>query len=163
MPLTDLGVSFNPAQPRGAGGPKAPVQETVQTLSMRLPKIFGARPPSPAALLTGAGGMGQWGQGGNLIAQVIAALAGIPVQSMASDPNRNGYTGLATGSGGGGSNYSGGTSSYQAPSAPLPVNVTYPTNPTTGDATIVPPSSGSVYPSGPWQDNILSGPVEWSG
>src|SRR3990167_8175695 len=91
MPITDLGVSFRPgAQPSGGmgapGKPKYPVQQAVQTLNMRLPKVFGARAPSPASLLTNAGGMGQWGQGGNLVAQVLALLAGVPNKNIAGLP-----------------------------------------------------------------------------
>lgn len=80
MPLTDLGVSFNPGQRMaapGMGARQTSVQEPVKVLSMRMPKVFGSRAPSPPSLLTGAGGMGQWGGGGNLVAQALAMLAGL--------------------------------------------------------------------------------------
>lgn len=84
MPQIPLGgVSFNPAAQREQMGPDAqkrmrnPVQESVQTLNYRLPKVFGARAPANRALMAGAGGMGQFGGGGGLVAQVLAALAGL--------------------------------------------------------------------------------------
>ena len=62
-----------------AGGPRQPIQEAIQMLSLRLPKSFGARSIAPAPLLTALGSMGQPGARGNVTAQAYAQLAGVPM------------------------------------------------------------------------------------
>jgi hypothetical protein len=85
MPSQGFGVSFLPGADQqlngGNGRPGAPqdrVQEAIQVLSLRLPKVFGARAIVPNALATGPGGMGQPGASGNATAQALAQLAGLP-------------------------------------------------------------------------------------
>ena len=80
-----FGVSFQPGvtggQARNGSGPQAPrnpAQEAIQMLSLRLPKVFGARAIAPAPLLTSPGGMGQSAARGNMSAQALASLAGVP-------------------------------------------------------------------------------------
>jgi hypothetical protein len=87
MAAGGYGVSFQPGQAQnGTGdGPRGRVQEPIQMLSTRLPKIFGAGAIAPGALLQGAGGMGQPGARGNVVAQAIAQLVGLP-QSMSPAP-----------------------------------------------------------------------------
>lgn len=85
MPISQLGVSFLPGADPGSGmktanspGTRNPVQEAIQVLSLRLPKVFGARALAPAPLLTGPGGLGQPAAKGNVSAQALAGLAGLP-------------------------------------------------------------------------------------
>ena len=86
MPRT-FGVSFMPGadaqngQGRtgsGPGAPRNPVQEAIQVLSLRMPKVFGARAIAPAPLLTSPGGMGQAGARSGATAQALAQMAGVP-------------------------------------------------------------------------------------
>lgn len=70
----------------GPQPPRNPVQEAVQVLSLRLPKVFGARPVVPQAISMGTpgiGGMGNPAAKGNVSAQALAGLAGLP-PSMAA-------------------------------------------------------------------------------
>lgn len=84
------GVSFLPGTEaqqhgNGAGASRSPnrgVQEAVQILSLRLPKVYGTRPIAPAPLLTGPGGMGQPAAKGNVVAQALAQLAGLTPRQM---------------------------------------------------------------------------------
>lgn len=86
MATRELGYSFQPGvngngQARNGSGPQAPrnpVQEAIQMLSLRYPKVFGARAIAPAPLLTSPGGMGQPAARGNVSAQALAILAGVP-------------------------------------------------------------------------------------
>jgi hypothetical protein len=61
-----LGVSFSPT---GAGGPNAqrpsPVQQAIQTLSLRIPSHAGASAFTPQSLLQAPGGSAFGGGGGN--------------------------------------------------------------------------------------------------
>lgn len=66
------------------GAPKNPVQEAIQVLSLRLPKVYGAQALAPAPLLTSPGGMGQPGAKGNVTAQALAQLGGVPMPAQAS-------------------------------------------------------------------------------
>lgn len=79
-----FGVSFLPGsgeqdqtQRPGGVSPRNPVQEAVQILSLRLPKMFGARSIAPAPLLTSPGGMGAPGARDNVSAALMA-LSGMP-------------------------------------------------------------------------------------
>lgn len=84
--MPNWGVSFVPgAQDEGQsqgggrpGGPRNPVQEAIQILSLRLPRVYGATSLAPAPLLNAAGGMGQPGAKGNVTAQALAQMAGLP-------------------------------------------------------------------------------------
>lgn len=86
MATRDFGVSFQPGvngngQARNGSGPQPPrnsIQEAIQMLSLRMPKVFGARAIAPAPLLTSPGGMGQPAARGNVSAQALASLAGLP-------------------------------------------------------------------------------------
>ena len=76
-----FGLSFLPGtqDPGGARrGARAPVQEAIRILSLRLPKVFGAQALAPGPLLTGGGGMGQPAARGNVVAQALAQMAGLP-------------------------------------------------------------------------------------
>lgn len=82
-----FGLTFQPGVPQNGGSgngngngaqQRGRVQEPVQILSTRLPKVFGAAALAPAELLRGAGGMGQPAARGNVVAQAIAQLAGLP-------------------------------------------------------------------------------------
>ncbi len=59
----DFGLSFSPTtttDPRKAqADPNAPVQEAVRTLSLRLPRVVGARGAAPQPLLNGLA-LGRW-------------------------------------------------------------------------------------------------------
>ena len=76
------GLQFQPGVPQnganGNGQPRGRVQRPVQILSTRLPKFFGAQSIAPPALLQAQGGMGQPGARGNVVAQALAQLAGLP-------------------------------------------------------------------------------------
>jgi hypothetical protein len=87
--MAGLGVSFLPGSQdmqSGAAGamggrpgaPRNPIQEAVKILSLRLPKVFGRQALAPAPLLQAPGGMGQPGAKGNVTAQALAGLAGLP-------------------------------------------------------------------------------------
>lgn len=85
MASQGFGVSFLPGADQqtngGNGRPGAPqdrVQEAIQVLSLRLPKVFGARAIVPGALAMGPGGMGQPAAKGNVAAQALAQMAGLP-------------------------------------------------------------------------------------
>lgn len=86
-----FGLSFMPgAQDNGTVNarvppPRNPVQEAVQMLSLRPPKVYGARAIAPAPLLTGSGGMGQPAAKGNVVAQALAMLAGLPPSMVLPD------------------------------------------------------------------------------
>ena len=81
------GVGRDLGMERGRGGPQQPLQEAIQMLSLRLPKGFGAQSIAPAQLLTGLGGMGQPGAKGNVTAQALAMMAGVPMGPMPSAPS----------------------------------------------------------------------------
>lgn len=82
-----FGVNFLPgAEPQNgmagrSGATRPSVQEAVQILSLRLPKVFGARAVIPQQLATAPGGMGMPGArpGANAQAQALAGLAGVPM------------------------------------------------------------------------------------
>ena len=89
-----FGISFVPgAQPDnqnglagGRGGAsRNPMQEAVKILSLRLPKFYGSGSIAPAPLLQAPGGMGQPGARGNVTAQALAQMAGLP-PSMVMPP-----------------------------------------------------------------------------
>lgn len=86
MPLDGFGLQFQPGTAQqGANSPqRGRVQEPIQMLSTRLPKIFGAGAIAPGALLQGAGGMGMPAAQGNVVAQALAQLAGLPPGMMPS-------------------------------------------------------------------------------
>ena len=81
-----FGVSFLPGsqnQQNGTGmsgrpASQSPMQEAVKILSLRLPKFYGSQSLAPAPLLQAAGGMGQPAARGNVTAQALAGLAGLP-------------------------------------------------------------------------------------
>src|SRR3990167_4739790 len=82
-----FGISFVPgAQPDnqngmvgGRGGAsRNPIQEAVKILSLRLPKFYGSQSLAPAPLLNAPGGMGRPGARGNVTAQALAQMAGLP-------------------------------------------------------------------------------------
>jgi hypothetical protein len=84
-----FGVSFLPGSQdpqngngegmAGRSGPtRNPVQEAVKILSLRLPKFYGSQSLAPAPLLSSPGGMGQPGAKGNVTAQALSQLAGLP-------------------------------------------------------------------------------------
>ena len=97
----DFGLTFAPGAPSGAAKRRNPVQEAIQILSLRLPKVFGARAPAPTPLLTGPGGMGQPAARGNVVAQALAQMAGLP-PSMARPPQMAPSLGIGIGGSGGG-------------------------------------------------------------
>ena len=78
------GLQFQPGAPQngeqngGVGANRGRVQAPVQVLSTRLPKFFGSQSIAPASLLQAPGGMGQPGARGNVVAQALAQLAGLP-------------------------------------------------------------------------------------
>jgi hypothetical protein len=76
------GLQFQPGVPQSGNGvgdkTRGRVQEPVQVLSTRLPKTFGAGAIAPSALLNAPGGMGMAGAQGNVVAQALAQLAGLP-------------------------------------------------------------------------------------
>lgn len=81
--MAGFGLQFQPGVPQngqmnGNGQQRGRVQQPVQVLSTRLPKFFGAQSIAPASLLQGGGGMGQPGAQGNVVAQALAQLAGLP-------------------------------------------------------------------------------------
>ena len=139
MPQATIGgISFDPAAQQDQKGPEAlkrlrnPVQEAVQTLTYRLPKVFGARAPVDRSLLAGAGGMGQFPGGDALIAQILGTLSGLPpvprteparIDSMRGSGSYSG----GTSGGGSGSARGGGTINYSQPASytqsSLPVHV----------------------------------------
>lgn len=84
MASRGFGVSFLPGadQSNGPAAPRNPMQEAIQVLSLRLPKVFGARSLAPAPLLTAPGGMGQPAARGNVAAQALAQMAGLPPGAM---------------------------------------------------------------------------------
>ena len=105
-----FGISFVPgAQPDnqngmsgGRGGAsRNPIQEAVKILSLRLPKFYGSGSIAPAPLLQAPGGMGQPGARGNVTAQALAQMAGLPMAqpSMAAPqiPTLGGGTDTTTG------------------------------------------------------------------
>ena len=81
-----FGISFVPGAPDNGtgratgrtGALRNPVQEAVKILSLRLPKFYGSQSIAPAPLLTASGGMGQPAARGNVTAQALAQLAGLP-------------------------------------------------------------------------------------
>ena len=119
------GLQFQPGVPqngdRPGSGQRGRLQEPVQVLSTRLPKFFGSGAIAPAPLLQGGGGMGQPGAQGNVVAQALAQLAGLPPGMAPSAPD-----GMASGGGSFSSMF--GLPGLQAPagggfsgsSAPLP-------------------------------------------
>lgn len=128
-----FGVSFVPGQPSpqgvaGGAGQRSPdrgVQEAVQILNLRLPKVYGSRSIAPSPLLTAPGGMGQPAAHGNVVAQALAQMAGLtprqaPVVPMVSGPtppsNAGGYTGGDQGSSSNGGN----TQGTSLPTPPSP-------------------------------------------
>lgn len=85
--MAGLGVSFLPGaqddngqhgENGRTGASRTPVQQAIKILSLRLPKFYGAGAIAPAPLLTAAGGMGQPAARGNVSAQALAGLAGLP-------------------------------------------------------------------------------------
>jgi hypothetical protein len=84
-----FGLQFMPGaqQPNGeprsngpGGPPRVPLQQAIQILSMRRPRVYGsgAQAVVPELLLNAAGGMGQFAARGNVTAQALAMLAGVP-------------------------------------------------------------------------------------
>src|SRR3990167_2804031 len=82
-----FGISFVPGQSQDpqngmAGGrmgaSRSPMQEAVKVLSLRVPKFYGSQSLAPAPLLQAPGGMGQPGARGNVTAQALAQMAGLP-------------------------------------------------------------------------------------
>lgn len=88
--MAGYGLQFQPGVPQnganGNGQARGRVQEPVQILSTRLPKIFGAGAIAPPSLLPGGGGggMGNPAARGNVVAQALAQLAGLPPGMMPS-------------------------------------------------------------------------------
>jgi hypothetical protein len=89
------GLQFQPGVPQNGNGvgdkTRGRVQEPVQVLSTRLPKIFGAGAIAPPGLLNAPGGMGMPGAQSNVVAQALAQLAGLPPgMAMGSSDGRTG-------------------------------------------------------------------------
>lgn len=106
MAAGGYGLQFQPGVPqngdRNGNGQRGRLQEPVRVLSTRLPKFFGSQSIAPAPLLQSQGGMGQPAARGNVVAQALAQLAGLPPSMQ--DPQRppgGGYAG-GLGIGGGG-------------------------------------------------------------
>jgi hypothetical protein len=78
--MAGWGLSFQPGTEQNGNGDqtRGRYQEPVQILTTRLPKVFGARGIAPAELLQAPGGMGQFAARGNVVAQALAQLAGLP-------------------------------------------------------------------------------------
>lgn len=65
--MDDFGVSFsplsasgsNPAQTHGGPGGNSPIQDAIQILSLKQPRVVGAGSIAPSALLNAQGSMGQ--------------------------------------------------------------------------------------------------------
>jgi hypothetical protein len=85
--MAGWGLSFQPGTEQNGNGDRTRgrYQEPVQILTTRLPKVFGARGIAPAELLQAPGGMGQFAARGNVVAQALAQLAGLP-PSMGPSP-----------------------------------------------------------------------------
>lgn len=87
MPIDPMGISFSPtgdSQQNNAQKP-TPVQQAIQTLSLRIPRTVGAASGAPQQLLQGQGGAGL---GGNpnaamtleaLIRRLFGGGAGLPM------------------------------------------------------------------------------------
>lgn len=75
-----LGISFSPGsqdpQRTGPTGVQdaAPLQQAIQLLSLRLPRVVGATSPIPAPLLQGTGSQGQPDATGNPLLDVLRRL-----------------------------------------------------------------------------------------
>lgn len=82
MPNDPMGISFSPApdnQQQQNGQRPTPVQQAIQTLSLRIPRTVGAASGAPSELLNGQGGAGLGGGNPNsafLLEQLIRKLFG---------------------------------------------------------------------------------------
>jgi hypothetical protein len=85
-----FGLQFQPGVAQNgngnANGTRGRYQEPVQVLTTRMPKFFGAQSIAPAMLLQAQGGMGQPAARGNVVAQALAQLAGLPPSMLPSPP-----------------------------------------------------------------------------
>lgn len=79
-----FGVSFLPGVPQGGDESQSlarqqqALQEAIQLLELRRPSLARGRWLAPAPLVTAAGGMGQRAASGNVVAQALALLVGLP-------------------------------------------------------------------------------------
>lgn len=76
MAMNQIGVTFMPSQEQAAFGPRqgaaeGDLQQAWKILSLRLPRVLGARAPAPSSLLTSPGSAGMMG---NPNASVMRAL-----------------------------------------------------------------------------------------
>lgn len=78
----EMGANGNGAR----NGTTPPVQEAIEVLGLRLPKRFGAHPIAAPQLSFAPGGMGQIGARGDVTAQALAMLAGLPAGMVMPAP-----------------------------------------------------------------------------
>jgi hypothetical protein len=80
--MADYGVSFAPTRDNAMMGPRnaqlTGVPEATQVISLRLPRVVGARAIAPGALLNAAGGGGSDLLGSALLQTLLRTLGGVP-------------------------------------------------------------------------------------
>jgi hypothetical protein len=80
--MADYGVSFAPTRDNAMMGPRnaqlTGVPEATQVISLRLPRVVGARSIAPGALLNAEGGGGSDLLGSALLQTLLRTLGGIP-------------------------------------------------------------------------------------
>ena len=88
-----FGLSFVPGQPKEAGSPSgggplgqsSPVQQAIQMLSLRLPRVLGAQGLAPSALMQAPGGAGLGAP--PQLEQILQALFGFGLRSPSLAPS----------------------------------------------------------------------------
>jgi len=129
MGYSDLGLTFSPTATtdptKAQRDPNAPVQEAIRTLSLRIPKVLGARGMAPAPLLNGPGAAGVMNPQGMDLERLLRMLFGqmtgqTPAQSAPGtaplSPSSASFGAPQTTNYGGG--YTAPTSTPSAPSSP---------------------------------------------
>jgi hypothetical protein len=148
-----LGQSFAPLPEQapngqnGRSGPISPVQEAIQTLNLRMPRVLGAGAPAPAPLLNSMGSAGlpmaEGMQDNPLLAAFLRMISGGFGSATGMMP---GHTAATAAPSGGGTGYTSPANGYTSPattttSASIPKpRVVYQDNP---DPTIGTPDAGS--------------------
>lgn len=138
-----FGLSFAPGQPSnqqqrpgGAGGVVSPVQQAIQMLSLRLPRVAGAQALAPGPLLQGPGAMGLGGGGGlEALLRLIMGLRTQPSAGAATLPGPHVFPGLGRGQDG----------TYPGPAQP-------------GDPARMPYQPRPPQPRDNWPDSFHGGP-----